>query len=158
MEVWLNCAMMLMTPDRANGGIVRSFFMSDYGSASNVEDKGTYMNCYRCLTSPENCVRAAVAVCQHCGSGMCEHHLVTLTRPPAAGMNGALTPRMMCSHCFHTLFPPKPQHHANRTHTKGSWIERLARRGKQYDGAKQELPAPSEAVALIESFLKQQKT
>lgn len=116
------------------------------------------MNCYRCLVGSENRVCAAVAVCQRCGSGMCARHLMTLTRPATTGMNAAMTPSLVCSHCFQALFPAAQARKHERTRKSRSWIERLSRRGKQHDNAEQALPAPAEAVELIERFLRQQKT
>ena len=116
------------------------------------------MNCYRCLVGAESRVCSAVAVCQRCGSGMCLQHLVTLSRPATTGMNAAMTPGLICSHCFQALFPAMQARRHERTNKAGSWMERLSKRGKSRGRDEQVLPAPAEAVELIERFLRQQKT
>ncbi len=55
------------------------------------------MNCYICLVETGCASRAAVAVCQRCGAGMCGAHLRELPAPPVVGLAG--TPRSVLLCC-----------------------------------------------------------
>jgi len=125
------------------------------------------MNCYLCLIEPGSATRSAVAICQHCGAGMCEIHLVASQRQPfvsQAGMAGAFPTRgLMCSQCYGCAFPssrlhkpiqPEKRQDEKEKGSRGRWWRWLRR---HHSTQSLELPRSEEAVALVEDYLKRQR-
>jgi len=126
------------------------------------------MNCYLCIIQSGSATRPAVAICQHCGVGMCEFHLVApqggqLVSP--GGMAGAFSMRrLMCSHCYNVAFPPSRTHKpaqpekgqsGKERRSSGQWWRWL---WKQRPSRFSELPQSEEAIALVENYLKRQRS
>jgi hypothetical protein len=132
------------------------------------------MNCYMCLMETQCSSRPAIAICQHCGAGICEKHLVEVKTTPLAGMAGMIygpsQHRLICWNCYNTAFLPAPGHHPRRTGNEtgtakkeGGWWKcwfqrfRLWSRPQSVVPNEAILPDEEEAVATVEQFLKQQR-
>ena len=113
------------------------------------------MNCYLCLVETAGLLRPACGICQHCGAGMCERHLVVVQFP--VGMAGGGKRTLVCSSCS---CPRAPQHVQRRstpqcqqrgydTFTGWAWFHR-----RRPPSA---LPEPAQVVAAVEQLLKQQR-
>jgi hypothetical protein len=113
------------------------------------------MNCYLCLVETGCASRAAVAVCQRCGAGICGAHLRVLSATPVAGLAGVPRTILLCCRCAPSPGVPAarlmPEHHAQQGEQGRSewrWWGRFRRYG--------DLPKPAEAVAAVERFLHRQ--
>ena len=114
------------------------------------------MNCYVCLVETGCESRPALAICQRCGAGMCQAHLVESVVTPVVGLAGDTRSLLICCRCA-----PSPPHPATRAaprkrgeeqdgqdRTAGwHWWRRLRRRRSST------LPRSEEAVAAVERFL-----
>lgn len=116
------------------------------------------MNCYLCRIEAGNGFRPALAICQRCGIGVCEAHLVESTRMPVVGLAGASN-AVICSRCS-APFSQQRSHEARKsTGEKNAWSRSplkilwdwLFRRGPS------ELPEPAEVVKEVERFLHSQR-
>jgi hypothetical protein len=113
------------------------------------------MNCYICREEIGNCSRPALAICQSCGAGMCESHVVERTPVPAMGMAGTSRCLLICSRCHHVLSQARGPHSGKPTKEKRvsdtpaerPWWKRGWR------GRSSELPEPDAAVKAVERFL-----
>ena len=121
------------------------------------------MNCYLCLQEMHNVLRPALALCQRCGAGVCEEHLVELLTRPVVGMAGdsSASPRytLICRRCYRSASPPtslacpqkqRREHGERGTLSGGNWWQWFWRRRQSV------LPSPQEAVTTVELFLKQE--
>jgi hypothetical protein len=108
------------------------------------------MNCYLCCLETRDPTCPALSICQSCGAGICERHLVTTVTRSVVGMGTTLQRRrMFCTHCSeNTVAPSSPvQRKEQRTWSRVKW-------GKWFWRARRdELPEPKEAVALAERWL-----
>lgn len=120
------------------------------------------MNCYICLIKTGHPSRPAFAICQRCGAGMCEDHLITVTTAPLVGLAGdtATCPRrsLICSLCGMKKLPsPQPAEHQRMGQVKRGvmslyhWWRGLTH--QQSDA----LPGEEDAVAFVEQWLKRQR-
>lgn len=126
------------------------------------------MNCYLCFRETGSATHPAVAICQHCGVGMCEFHLVAplgWQHVSPVGMAGAFSVRrLMCSHCYGVAFLPSRTHKpaqpkkgqgGKERGSSGQWWKWL---WKQRPSRSSELPQSEEAVAFVENYLKRQRS
>ena len=113
------------------------------------------MNCYICLLETGCESRPALAICQHCGAGMCREHIIESIVPQ---MSLGSRSTLMCSRCYASpVQPAKPtgswkQARELDGHTRTStwnWLRRLR---------KSELPEPEEAVVAVERFLNHRRS
>jgi len=114
------------------------------------------MNCYLCLVETGCASRAAVAVCQRCGAGMCGAHLRELSGAPVAGLAGTPRSVLLCCRCA-----PSPVAPAARPMSKHQETQQgeYSKSGWRWWGRRRhnvELPKPAEAVAAVERFLNRQ--
>lgn len=124
------------------------------------------MNCYLCLMEASCASRPAFAICQRCGAGMCEKHLVEMKVTPVVGMGGTLyataSHRLICWNCYHAAFltaaAQQPRRTGNAADTSKKsvawwkyWCQRL------WHHPQSTLPDEQEAVATVEQFLKHQR-
>jgi hypothetical protein len=115
------------------------------------------MNCYLCFLQTGQVTRGALGICQICGAGCCERHLLLVISDPVVGMAGMTQKirQMRCSLCHEGIVsrfqPPatirQRKEHANQSPTV-CWWKWLSRRRQRA------LPEPEEAIALVEQFLK----
>ena len=132
------------------------------------------MNCYICLTETQCSSRPAFAICQQCGAGVCEKHLVEMKATPPVGMAGMLYAtsqhRLICWNCYHAAFLTTAGYRPRRTGKKTDtskkesawwkcWFQKLWHWHRPDAIAPDEaiLPNKKEAVATVEQFLKQQR-
>lgn len=112
------------------------------------------MNCYLCQIQSGNTLRPALAVCQYCGVGVCEEHLIEMRAAQTAGMagNGGKTASVICCRCYTAAVskrrPLARRPAKTRYEWKGAWWWGWFRRQPISD-----LPTPEEAVAAVEQFL-----
>ncbi len=114
------------------------------------------MNCYVCLVETGNTTCSAFAVCQCCGAGACEIHLVAYAVGPIIGMAGGTTDvqrrRILCVYCADKSLPTARPQQFGKQQGEGrgkrwwQWFERKRQ---------VELPDAQEAIADVERFLKQ---
>lgn len=123
--------------DRGNGGIQR-------------------MNCYLCLVETGCASRAAVAVCQHCGAGMCGAHLRELSTTPVAGLAGTPRSVLLCCRCASSPVAPAARPMSKHQETQQGESSRSGWRWRGRHRRNVELPKPAEAVAAVERFLNRQ--
>lgn len=120
------------------------------------------MNCYVCLIETGCDHHPAFALCQRCGAGICEKHLVEVIVVPPVGMGGDSRPRysMICCRCrrvanlpTRSLWPEKStgKRDEQEIFSGWRWLSQHWRRKQP------ELPKPEEAVAAVEQFLKRQR-
>jgi len=113
------------------------------------------MNCYLCLVETAGLSRPACGVCQHCGAGICERHLVVVQYP--LGMAGGRRRTLVCASCSRAGEPPSTQRrggtqqHQKEQEVSTRWI--WFHRRKQTSA----LPEPAQVVVAVEQFLKQQR-
>jgi len=111
------------------------------------------MNCYICLVETGSASRAAVAVCQRCGAGMCGAHLRELSAPPVVGLAGTPRSVLLCCRCSPSAVAPaaRPMSKQKGEHGRSGWWwwERIWRH--------RDMPNPAEAVAVAERFLNRQR-
>ncbi len=116
------------------------------------------MNCYVCLVSSSGEQKAACAICQRCGAGLCEKHLITHCSTSPMGMGGNGNPRylLVCQRCSPDrggmVQSPQPalSQYRPKLVSHRHWWQRVQR--KQPD-----LPDSQEAIAGVEQFLKKQR-
>ncbi len=101
------------------------------------------MNCYLCLVETGCASRAAVAVCQRCGAGMCGAHLRELSATSVAGLAGTPRTILLCCRCAPSPVAPaaRPMSKQQGKYGKSGW--RWWGRHRLHG----ELPNPAEAVA-----------
>lgn len=111
------------------------------------------MNCYLCQLEADK-LFPAVAVCQSCGAGICESHLIQMKTTQVVGMagNGAPRSQVVCCRCYAEtpsthMFRSEGLAKARYTWKGASWWGWLRRNQSKA------LPLPSEAVAFVEEFL-----
>lgn len=118
------------------------------------------MNCFMCLVETGCASHPAFAICQKCGVGICEKHLVELITPPLVGLgasnSGAYQYNMVCCRCYKPIAPIvrrlSPQPHMRKQDKPGwNWWNLLRRHRRS------ELPNSEDAVATVEIFLKRQR-
>ncbi len=114
------------------------------------------MNCYVCLVETGYATRSAFAVCQCCGAGACDIHLVAYAVGPVIGMGGGTTGvqrrRILCVHCADSSLPATSPGRFPKQQGEG----RRKRWWKWFERKRQErLPDAQEAIADVERFLKQ---
>jgi hypothetical protein len=110
------------------------------------------MNCYLCRCEAGNQCRSALAICQYCGGGICEEHLIQVKTVQTAGMAGGGGEKVIltCCRCFasspsRSLSQPGKPDRA-RCEWKGvSWWGWLRRPPA--------LPSPDEAIDIVEQLL-----
>ena len=109
------------------------------------------MNCYVCSIETNCESRPALAICQHCGAGMCREHIVETIVPQLASLGSRSN--LVCSRCHaSTVHSAKPSGSWKQTkepdgHSRTSrwnWLRRFR---------KSELPDPKDAVVAVEHFL-----
>ncbi|HZT99294.1 MAG TPA: hypothetical protein VFA10_06515 [Ktedonobacteraceae bacterium] len=123
------------------------------------------MNCYLCRIEAHCSSHPALALCQQCGVGICEEHLVELFVRPIVGLAGdnRTLPRytFICCRCYRSaVSPTRPassQEQTSRIKKQGTspwwrWWSWLWHRRQPV------LPKPEEAVADVERFLKRQRS
>ena len=123
------------------------------------------MNCYLCLQEMHGVSRPALALCQRCGAGMCQDHLVELLARPVVGPAGdsSASPRytLVCCRCYRSAIPPTRlacsqrqtrEHGEQETSSGWRWWQQLWRRRQPA------LPTPEEAVTTVEIFLKYERS
>jgi len=105
----------------------------------------------------------AFALCQRCGAGVCDQHLVEVTLTSIAGMGGSGRHRhsLLCLRCHQLahaapqLAPPlSPAEERKQKISSVPWNVWKRLRGK-HDS---ELPASQEVVEAAELFLKRQRS
>ncbi|SRR5579884_2458628 len=111
------------------------------------------MHCYICLVETGCLSHAAVALCQRCGAGVCDTHLLVLEKPPVVGMAGDGQHRrhLICSHCSQRLVTsPQQEPQPQRQPSRGKrFFWQWWKRRREHA-----LPEPEEAVAAVEQWLK----
>jgi hypothetical protein len=124
------------------------------------------MNCYQCLVEMGYAHQPAFALCQRCGAGVCDQHLVEVTLMSIAGMAGSGRHRhsLLCHRCHQSAqaSPQPTQPHATfslaEPHEQKSlslpWNIWKRLRGKHHS----ELPTSQEVVEAAELFLKRQRS
>ncbi|MHB8595686.1 MAG: DUF2180 family protein [Ktedonobacteraceae bacterium] len=126
------------------------------------------MNCYLCLMESRCASRPAFAICQRCGAGMCEKHLVEVKTTPLVGMAGMIYAssqhRLICWNCYHTTSFTTAGHRPRRTiHETGTlkkdktWWKGWFQRFWLWSRPQSIVSDEEEAVATVEQFLKQQR-
>lgn len=118
-----------------------------------------YMNCYLCRIEAGNGFRPALAICQRCGAGVCEAHLVESTGMPIVGLAG-IGYAIICSRCSAPFSQQRSREGRKSTREEKAWSRSpikmlwswLSRRGPS------ELPKPTEIVKEVELFLHRQRT
>lgn len=115
------------------------------------------MNCYLCYQDIGYATHPALGICQMCGAGVCERHLVPVTSHTVIGMAGRSSSGrvLYCSHCLEEI--GKARSSLNRgalpkepgTQKTTSWWRRWTWQRPR------PLPEPKEAVAIVEHFLRQ---
>jgi hypothetical protein len=122
------------------------------------DEESLQMHCYLCLIDGRGEQRSACAICQRCGAGVCEKHLVTQTSTAPIGMAGNGKPRYLltCQRCSSDLGgiaqstrSPGVPHQIPLVDNRRWW---LRPRKKRTD-----LPDPQAAIAGVERFLKKQR-
>ena len=114
------------------------------------------MNCYMCLVETGCATRSAFAVCQCCGAGACDIHLIAHAVGPVMGMGGGTAAvqrrRILCVHCAGSSLPAARPQRFPRQRREGR-----RKRWWQWFERKQQvrLPDVQEAIAEVERFLKQ---
>lgn len=114
------------------------------------------MKCYLCFLQTGQVTREALGICQICGAGCCEHHLITIISDPVVGMAGMTQKirQLRCSLCHEGIvsrFQPPAAIGHRKEHSGQSptfWWKWLSRRRQRV------LPSAEEAIALAEQFLK----
>jgi len=117
------------------------------------------MNCYQCLAEAGDRYHPAFAVCQRCGAGVCEVHLVKLATAPAAGLAGNPGCMLICSRCNEPL-PLKKPSDAVKSMKFQSRMRNFVRKGlwRWLSGQQSSaLPEPDQAVKAVEQFLHRQR-
>lgn len=117
------------------------------------------MNCYLCRIEAGNGFRPALAICQRCGAGVCEAHLVESTRTPVVGLAGASN-AVICSRCSAPFSQQRSREARKSPRAEVAWSRSplkilwhwLFRR------CPSELPEPAEAVKEVERFLHRQRS
>jgi len=121
------------------------------------------MHCLSCLLA-DGGSQSAVAVCPHCGAGVCQQHLLVLKRNvPTSGMAVIRHARsFICTDCYQQLYAKKAlpatmpgTQRAGMFSLSQLW-KKLIRGNAVGEDEKQvaeRLPEPAEAVAIIERFL-----
>ena len=113
------------------------------------------MNCYYCLIETGTVSRSAFAICQRCGAGICEAHLVTFGSTP--GMAGGCSQKFLCSHCTYPahrrvhVYNQMNEHQRNEKKWRLSWW-RWFRKDQE-----EALPEPEHVITAIEHFLKYER-
>lgn len=126
------------------------------------------MNCYLCLMETRCASCPAFAICQHCGAGMCEKHLVEVKTTPLVGMAGMMYANsqhsLICWHCYNTAFLSTPGHRSRRTGNEtdtpkkeGAWWKGWFQSVWLWSRPQSIVPNEEEAVATVEQFLKQRR-
>lgn len=99
--------------------------------SSSDEDRGNggtqRMNCYLCLVETGCASRAAVAVCQRCGAGMCGAHLRELPAIPVVSLAGTPKSVLLCCRCAPSLVAPAARPMSERQETR-AWRAQQVRR------------------------------
>jgi hypothetical protein len=112
------------------------------------------MNCYLCQHNPGESSRPAVGICQRCGAGICESHLIEVTRKPVGGMM-AMTGlrRLLCMVCAqeHGSSEPQRPERVRQKESSSWWQQWFGNRNRST------LPTPEEAIAEAERVLKQER-
>lgn len=153
-------AVMLMAPDdagaRKSGVFLCLHFSFPFRPYLPRDGGEEHMNCYLCFLHTGQSTREALGICQLCGAGCCEHHLLTIISNPVVGMAGMPLQRrqMRCSLCQEEIIarsrphapPVSRKEHADQSPTV--WWRWLSRRRQSA------LPESEEAIALVERFLK----
>jgi hypothetical protein len=117
------------------------------------------MNCYLCLVETQCASHPAFALCQQCGAGMCEKHLIELGVRPAGGGMISAGYRLLCHRCYRTAVPSvRPLQAQQRSQQR----ERGRSPGLRWwlwhwPHQPSALPQPEEAVAAVERFLQRQR-
>ncbi len=113
------------------------------------------MNCYICCIETGCESRPAVAICQHCGAGMCREHLVETIVPQIA--NPGSRAKLVCCRCHtSTVHSARPTRSCKQTKvpegrgmtSRWNWLRRFGRSA---------LPDPKDAVVAVEHFLNQRR-
>jgi hypothetical protein len=112
------------------------------------------MKCYLCLVRTGDASRDAFAICQRCGAGVCDIHLVPVQRLP--GMAGGGNRSLICSQCSYagsSVSPCSDLGQGVRQEMKAghSWWTWFRRKRVAV------LPEPEEAIVTVERFLKQKR-
>ena len=113
------------------------------------------MDCYLCRMEAPNKPGAALVVCQYCGEGICEEHLIKMQIIGAASMveEGSQSSRLICFRCYASIASKRPSHPGKPVKARYQW------RGATWWGwlyrPSPDLPSPEEAVVAAEQFLRQ---
>lgn len=117
------------------------------------------MNCYLCHCETSNQYRAALAVCQLCGGGVCEEHLIRVKSVQLIGMAGSGGEKsvLICCHCFASSSPTSFSQPGKRVRVRCEW------KGVSWWGwlrrlRSPALPSPGEAVSIVEQFLHHERS
>jgi hypothetical protein len=117
------------------------------------------MNCYVCRVETGNGSHPALAICQRCGAGVCDTHVVEIKMISTAGMAGAISSLLICCRCYAALSPerlsrtkkPTAEKSASEKATRKRWWNHFWR------GHSAEPMEPAEAVKEVERFLRHQR-
>ncbi len=120
------------------------------------------MNCYVCRVETGNCSHPALAICQRCGAGVCDAHVVEVKVIAATGLAGSARYLLICSRCYAALSQersPRTKKPAQEKSTPAQpagkhWWNRLRRNRSKEETGQME---PAEAVKEVERFLQQQR-
>jgi hypothetical protein len=114
------------------------------------------MNCYICLVETGCESRPALAICQHCGAGMCRTHLKESVVTPIVGLAGEARSILVCCRCS-PLPLKKGSDSSKRLKEQGRPLGRNWW-GQLWRHQPSALPEPTEAVAAVERFLNNQRS
>ncbi len=133
------------------------FFLGITGSKNRFTKEKSIMNCYHCWLETQSSFSPALGVCQRCGAGSCEQHLVQVVSRPVSGMGTMMHAgrRLLCSRCYEESVSPAS---SQRQQKKQAGLSRPTWWKWFRSGSQDDLPEPGEAVAFVERLLKRQQT
>ena len=119
------------------------------------------MNCYVCRVETGNSVHPALAICQRCGAGVCDAHVVEIKMMEAIGLAGASRFLLICSRCYAALSQKRLPHAKKPTGEKSAPVKPPGKhwwnRFWQSRSKEAEPMEPAETVKEVERFLHQQR-
>lgn len=117
------------------------------------------MNCYVCRVETGDGSHPALALCQRCGAGVCDTHVVEIKMISTAGMAGATRSLLICSRCYAALSPARLPR-TKKPATEKSVSDKAPRKrwwNSFWRSRSAEPMEPAEAVKEVERFLRQQR-
>ncbi len=119
------------------------------------------MNCYVCQVETGNCSHPALAICQRCGAGVCDAHVVEIKMIAATGMAGTARYLLICSRCYAGLSQERSPRSRRPAQEKDAPAKPAGKhwwnRFRQSRSKEAEPMEPAEVVKEVERFLQQQR-